>query len=62
MVEREKGPTGRTWSGANRALVTAIECFGLALSVSFSGVQPKQLAISAIKDLVLEGKQTCRDE
>jgi len=29
VVEREKGPNGRPWNGANRALVTAIDWFGL---------------------------------
>ena len=37
MVERGTGPTHRPWNGANGALVTAIQCVGLGLSVSFSG-------------------------
>src|SRR5204862_382550 len=37
LVERETGPTESPWNGAIRALVTAIEWFGLALPVSFFG-------------------------
>ena len=62
MVERETGPTHRPWNGANRALVTAIEWFGLRCLCRFPGVRLKQHAISGIKDPVLENMLTCLDE